>query len=96
MFARVGEVSCDRYGGGLDPCWSARDWRFWARCASTVSADGGDLLGENSAGGKIGSTFEVREKGEPGRVAVDGGGVVEPGRGVGWLEVVRDSPGEDG
>ena len=44
----------------------------------------------------MGSTFDVSEKGEPGRGVVCGGGVVEPGRGVAWLDVVGDGPGEDG
>lgn len=53
-------------------------------------------MGENSAGGYIGSTFDVSENGEPGRVATDGGGVVDLARGLGWFEVVGEAPGEEG
>ena len=56
----------------------------------------GDRVGEKSAGGYIGSTFDVSENGEPGRVAIEGGGVVDLARGLGWLEVVGETAGEEG
>lgn len=39
-------------------------------------------MGENSGGGKIGSTLEVNEKGDPGRVKAAGGGVFDSARGL--------------
>ena len=57
---------------------------------------GGDLSGENSGGGYIGSTLDVNDNGEPGRVDREGGGVVDRARGVAWFEVVGDAPGEEG
>ena len=57
----------------------------------------GERVGEYSARGKMGSTFEVRDSGEEGRGDVCcSGGVVEPARGVAWLEEVGERPGEEG
>ena len=52
-------------------------------------------MGENSAGGYIGSTFDVKENGEPGRVTTEGGGVIDLARGLGWFEFVGETPGEE-
>lgn len=47
---------------------------------------GGERLGEYSAGGNIGSTRDVSGKGDPGRLVICGGGVMDIARGVGYDE----------
>lgn len=42
----------------------------------------GDRAGENSGGGNMGSTLEVNENGDPGRVDEYGGGVADNARGL--------------
>ena len=78
---RVDEESSDL--GGLD-LGSAKSGRRLGsgleRCVRGTSV--GDVLGENSGDGKIGSTFDVSERGEPGRVDVEGGGVEDLARGL--------------
>ena len=59
-----------------------------------VTSDG-ERTGENSGGGNIGSTFDVNEKGDAGRVDKNGGGVVDNARGLAWFEVVGEAPGEE-
>ena len=43
----------------------------------------------------MGSTFDVSENGDNGRVAMWGGGVLEIARGLAWLEAGGDAPGEE-
>ncbi len=77
-----------------------REWRSLANCRALLlwrwerEVSGGDRVGENSGGGKMGSMFEVWN-GDTGRVAMDGGGVVDLARGLAWLEVVGETPGDE-
>lgn len=49
---------------------------------SSLGADsGGDLLGEYSAGGNVGSMRDVSGSGEPSRLLICGGGVIHVARG---------------
>ena len=43
----------------------------------------------------MGSTLDVSENGDNGRVALWGGGVRERARGLAWFEVGGDAPGEE-
>lgn len=98
----MGKVSSDLEG--LELCLVCGEQRVsrrlcllsaLARYMSEVSG-GGDLFGENSGGGYMGSTFDVSENGDPGRVETDGGGVVDLARGLAWFEVVGEAPGDEG
>lgn len=56
---------------------------------------GGDRVGENSGGGKMGSTLEVRDSGEWERGDNDGGGVAESALGLAWFEAGGEAPGDE-
>ena len=45
--------------------------------------------------GKIGSTLDVRDSGEPERGDKDGGGVAETARGLAWLDVGGEVNGDE-
>lgn len=94
MLFRIGDVSSAL--AGLELCKIDRVCRFcsaldrWASDAST-----GELLGEYSGCGKIGSILDVRPTGEPGRGDIDGGGVMDLARGLAWFELVGEAPGDE-
>lgn len=104
MLIRLGDVSSDRRGDEepRDTWVRGRGWRRSLKgCRESRGArfvrvgSVGDLVGENSGGGKIGSTLDVKENGEPGRVDEKGGGVADSARGLAWFETVGEAPGEE-
>ena len=55
----------------------------------------GERAGENSGAGKIGSTLDVSDNGEPERGDSDGGGVAESARGLAWLDGGGETSGDE-